>query len=175
MPCAPKSCRVFSAHAMRAEILPSFCLRMPCAPKSCRVFSAHVMRAEFLPGFVRACHARRILAGFCLRMSCAPKSCWVLLCACRASRNLGAFRFKKNFGGRNLPGFASKRILATKRRRGAPAKFTWYPAKLPCPGWGLGRRPLAPQQFNNSTNKHLNTPAPPPVQTAGRLIPVILR
>ena len=104
-PCAPNSCRVLSAHAMRAEILPGFaracharrilagfCLRMSCAPNSCRVLPAHAMRAEFLPGFVCACHARRNLAGFCsahavraeilagfaLRMPCEPKS-WRLL------------------------------------------------------------------------------------------------
>ena len=165
-----------ACHARR--ILTGFCPRTPCAPNSCRVSPAHAMRAKFLPGFA----SKRILA---------TKTCRVLLQKEFWQPKPAGFRFKKNFDGRNLPGFASKRILTAERHQGVPAKFTWYPAKLPCPGWGLGRRPTAPQQFNNSTNKHLNTstshgasttqqintstPPRPPVQTAGRLIPVILR
>jgi len=37
------------------------------------------------------------------------------------------FCFKKNFGGRNLPGFASKRILAAETCRVSLQKEFWRP------------------------------------------------
>ena len=79
-----------------------------------------------------------------------------------------AFWLKKNFGGRNLPGFASKRILAAERRQGAPAKFDRVleqtsPASV---DWRLksakGRRP----SLTGYQNK-----LPPPRLIGGRKAP----
>ena len=129
---------------------------MPCAPKSCRVLSAHVMRAKILPGFFCACHARRNLAGFFPRMSCAPKSCRVFSAHVMRAEILAPFvcarhtHFKKslNMYLNALPigsGGESRKI----REIGSTFPLPLAPPSH-VPGQ-LGRRPMAPQPLNNSS------------------------